>query len=885
MADKILTKIGRLSWRLRGAIFALGLAAAIFPWVLEQFAPSLQQDFASAQIHPHKEDMWAVAYKPNLPFYWQVWQSDLGRGTVSDGHFTENGQAFGLPNEPFWHYTERLPEIKYWSYISSKGRAKDMNLPAKQMIYFAMGSNEDPSRNGKSYAFSTPTHVSRLVWNICHSLVVIALVLLAAAARHRLVLRDYLNFYAKLVNYAAGLAVIMFAGWLYVMSTPPVIEHKFENKDIFYLHDNAWLAVFRTDIPNWRMIRANDYINRIKSAADFFENGAQFPGMNKDCLQEYAWRDFTAKCWDHIPVSHVGYLQHILTEKGQSNASLNHLFYDAIAHPNSVHFILLRLPQGQDPHLNGKTYHVSAKLFPQKSLSLTVISLCLLLLLPLCLRYAKHPHQFAKRLSITVFAMILIGVTVNALYYSGLFYAKPIYLLDSYGYIKLSLIRPIGTWLFFQGIKLWGDFDRLLIPIQYCMTVGGMAWLAWQSGKILQRYWLGWLLLVIFLVEWIVIAYPVNLWSDLVYGVLSEPLFITSLAMAFACLYGLMMAKTPRRAYSFAAGLGFFLVLADITRAIGLAFFVIIPLYAAWHIYATTLWRSTMKQVLFMVAPIILVLGGQSTFQKIHYGAWGAGGGGAGLFLLAQTAAIITPERAAAMRCADTPQGSDECALAKNLAEQVDPILGKFHAAKWPYDRAKIWAYDKEVNFDHIMHDYTSDMRGIEHAMNDLIAEKNARSENGEKITLDSVAKERLMRTTALKIIANHPIDYFLHVLSGYLIAEIYVGNGWLGNINFLLPMTIMTLVLVFMVLWRPRRNDYAALALTGLTTIAYIFCTCMMEPAFPRYMVVAQIPTTIVMVGGLVCLLRDILSYLRKFWPKNLPFGPGLKLRHRGHS
>ena len=302
--------------------------------------------------------------------------------------------------------------------------------------------------------------------------------------------------------------------------------------------------------------------------------------------------------------------------------------------------------------------------------------------------------------------------------------------------------------------------------------------------------------------------------------------------------------------------MGFFLVSTDITRAIGMAFFVMIPLYAMWHLYAARQWRETAKHTICMVLPIIFVLFGQSVFQKIHYGHWGAGGGGAGLFLLTQSSAIISAERAAKLNVPDTVDGRDQKQLAINLADQVAPILGKFHAASWPYERAMIWAYDPEYSFDPIMHDYAPNMRGITHATDDLFAKYYPELLKAPDL---AIRQERLMRATALTIIAAHPVDFSLHILSEFLIAKIYLGNGWFGHMNYLLPMTFLTLIFVGLSFMRPHRRDYPGLAITGLTALAYIFAVCIMEPPFARYTLIAQLPSTVVICVGLLILLCDL--------------------------
>ncbi|MCX8507049.1 MAG: hypothetical protein ORN98_10625 [Alphaproteobacteria bacterium] len=834
---------------MRNSILAAILAAVCLPIILQFSAPTIKTTFTNAQFHPHHDDIWAIEFNPKLPFWWYMPKLDIGIPTISTAHFTEDGLEFGIRNQYFWNKDAvKFPNTKYWSYIRSKGKMKDMGLATPNIIYLAMGNDEDPRKNGKIYAVTAKAHVARSILSSAKYIFGLGVFLLFLGARHKPLFPRLVLFFNRYAVYMAGLAGIIFVGWLSVMLTPPVITHKFTADEIYPLHENAWLASFHAEVPPWRMIKANDYLNRIKAENDFRENGHLFTAPNSDCVQEYPSRDLQIKCWDY--------------------ATGNDLLYATnLKHTEKNYFILFRLPLGEDPRLNGKSYGVNANLVVSKNLSLAVLALCIFLLTPLAWRYAERSGQFRTRLTLCAFAAVIGFVTVTTIFYGGLFQTLPLYLPDSYGYTTLNLIRPLGTWLFFSALKLLGNFDKILIPTQYFMLVGSLAFLSWATGSLLKRQWLGLLLLIFTLSDIIILSNYTDTWSELIYMVLSEPLFLSFFALSLCCLYLLIQSNRPSVKILSALGMGLFLVLADVTRAIGLAFFVMIPLYAMWHIYAARQWRETLKHSLCLVLPIIIVLFGHSAFQKIHYGHWGAGGGGAGLFLLTQTSAIITPERAAALSVADSVEGRDQKQLAINLADQVAPILGKFHAASWPYERAMIWAYDPHYSFDPIMHDYTPNMRGITHATNDLYAQFYPELLKAPDL---AIRQERLMRATALTIIAAHPVDFSLHILSEFLIAKLYLGNGLFGNFNFLLPMTFLTLIFMALSFMRPQRRDYAGLAITGLTTLAYIFAVCIMEPPFLRYIMMMQIPSTVVVFAGLLILLCDLKIWLSQYqWYK----------------
>ena len=171
-----------------------------------------------------------------------------------------------------------------------------------------------------------------------------------------------------------------------------------------------------------------------------------------------------------------------------------------------------------------------------------------------------------------------------------------------------------------------------------------------------------------------------------------------------------------------------------------------------------------------------------------------------------------------------------------------------------------IWVWDKENSFDPIMHDYAPNMRGITHASKKLYEEFHPELLESPDF---AILQERLMRSTAIRIIAAHPVDFSLHILSEFLIAKIYLGNGVFGNMNFLLPLTFLTIIFTILALIRPKRLDYAGLAITGLTILAYIFGVCIMEPPFPRYMMMMQLPATIVVFGGIFLLLSDVSPWI----------------------
>ena len=294
----------------------------------------------------------------------------------------------------------------------------------------------------------------------------------------------HLNRYAAQL---AALSGIIFAGWLYVMLTPPGIEHKFSTDDIYPLHENAWLASFNGDVPNWRVIKTNDYLYRIKSENDFFEDGKIYPGNNRDCLQEYSRRDMQNKCWGHISDEDYRF---ITETKADARNKTHEVMSGATADSNTRHVILFRLPPGEDPRISGKHYEVKTKLVVSKSISLTALILCSLLILPMAWQFSRKNGSDFKRFSLLVSVWIIGFITIFTIFYGGLFYSFPNYLLDSYGYTTLNLFRPIGTWLFFKLISLMGNFDRLLIPVHYFMTVTALAVLCWMLTKLTRKSWI-----------------------------------------------------------------------------------------------------------------------------------------------------------------------------------------------------------------------------------------------------------------------------------------------------------------------------------------------------------------------------------------------------------
>ena len=863
----MLSRMNEILWRVRHYILSAMLAVVILPAILQFSAPTIEATFTPKQIHPHRDDLWAIEFNPKLPFWWVVPKFDRDIATLTTARFTENGQEFGLKNHVIpYEMSKRVPDTKYWNYLRSKGRMKEMGLSSPNMIYFAMGDTEDPRQNGKIYAISAPAELARFIPILAEFTVGFGILMLILASRHHPIFPGIGYFFRRYAGYLAG---IVFGGWLYVMLTPPVIEHKFSANEIYPLHNNAWLASFKGEVPPWRMIKAHDFLDRIKSENDFFENGKVFTGANFDCLQEYPHRDMQVKCWDY---TYENFYTDISALNPETQKIVKGMMIDAMMNPKLHHLILFRLPPGEDPRYSGAEYQVKTKLVLTRTISLYTLSACLLLLLPMIWQYSRR-GIFQKRLSLCVSAGIISLVTSIAIFYGSIFNASPEYWADSFGYLELNIYRPIGTWAFFQFVRLLGNFDHHLIWVQYFMVVMSISLMCWASAKLLRHYWIFPIFISIFLSEFLFLTWTSNPWSPLIYSALSEPLFISAFSLSLACLYVVITTDSPRSKLWASLGVGLFLGIADITRAIGLAFFVMIPLYAIWHLYAARQWRETAQHTICMVMPIIFVLFGQSAFQKIHFGQWGGGGGGAGLFLLTQSSAIISAERAARLPVPDSAEGRDQKQLAINLAQQVDPILGKFHAASWPYERAMIWSWDTENSFETIMHDFSPNMRGIHHATDELFGQFYPGLQNSPDF---GIHKERLMRNTAIAIIAAHPVDFTLHILSEILIAKLYLGNGWFGTVNFFLPFTCLTVFFTILVLWRPHRRDYAGLAISGLTTLAYIIGVCIMEPPFPRYILIAQFSALIVVFGSIFQLLCEIRHWLSQpKWNKRF-FGIG---------
>ena len=162
----MLPRINAILWRVRNYILSALLAAVILPVILQLSAPTIEATFTPEQIHHHHDDIWAIEYNPKLPFWWYLPKLDAGIPTISTAKFSENGEYFGRPNEYFWReFAVKFPDVKYWSYIRSKGLMREIGLTTPNMIYLAMGNNEDPRSNGKTYAISAKAHVSRSLLN------------------------------------------------------------------------------------------------------------------------------------------------------------------------------------------------------------------------------------------------------------------------------------------------------------------------------------------------------------------------------------------------------------------------------------------------------------------------------------------------------------------------------------------------------------------------------------------------------------------------------------------------------------------------------------------------------------------------------------------------
>ena len=653
----MLPKLQALLWRVRYFIVATMLLTVSVTIILKVTAPTLNNIFSSDQFHHHHDDVWAIEYNPKLPFWWYLPKLDSDIPTISTARFTENGEYFGRANEYFWREgAVKSPQVKYWSFIRSKGKMREIGLTTPNMIYLAMGSNEDPRLNGKTYAITAKAHVARSVLDGAKFILGLGILLLIFGLPLKSLFTDFVNilnrllpklvtnfiqnkiklvslgqFFYRNAGYIAVISGLIFAGWLYLMLTPPMISHKFTAMGIYPMQKNAWVAGFEAEIPPSRMIKTNDYINRIKSENDFRENGQLFTQPNSECVLDFPSRDLQIKCWDYATKNDLLYLTTVAP--GEEKSGLR-FFLENKSHSENIYYVIFRLPLGEDPRLNGKTYGVNANLVLSKNLTLAILAFCLFLLLPMVLRYSNRGGHFHTRLTFCAFAGAIGIVTLTTVFYGGIFQLSPSHLPDSFGYTSLNLYRPVGTWLFFNVLKLLGDFDKLLIPTQYFLMVGSFACLFWAFGSLIKKYWLSLFLLIFSFSELISISYSTDIWSDLIYLVLSEPLFLSCFALSLSCFYLLLQNNTPRSQLFAALGMGLFLVLADITRAIGLAFFVMIPLYAMWHLYAQRHWRETAKHIICMVVPIFIVLFGQSAFQRIHYGKWGAGGGGCGVMFI-----------------------------------------------------------------------------------------------------------------------------------------------------------------------------------------------------------------------------------------------------------
>ena len=855
----MIARLAEFCWRIRLASIAIIIISISAFSALYSAAPRLEQNFSSDQIRHHHDDIWAIEYNPNLPFYYWIPRLDGGRNTISTAEFLVNGQKFGLSNQYFWRdHFSKISGVKYWSYIRSKGLRNELGFASPHMIYFAMGNNEDPRATGKNYSFKADLEIAPDVKSSIITFVMIASALLLLAFHHK-------NLYYRLgkkiahwppllkyKNHFAALSGVIFAGWLYLMLVAPNITHKFSPDEIYYSHDNAWLVAFKANLPEWRMIKQSNYINRVISGNDFLEDEKRFPGENIYCIQDYTKRDMESKCWHYIDKDIIYWR---VNRDGKIQSSLAALKNSEIFSDPSTIFIQFRLPPHEDPRNSGKEYHVNAKPVLAKAISFITLFVIFILFLPLLLKNISDIKFFTRKFFVYSFGYFLFFMTIYASFYNGLFTTSALYDPDSYGYINLDLIRPIGTYFFFEFIKLFGNFDRIIVPVQYFMVLSSIGGLMWVTGKILRQQWLGFALLVLSTLEIIYLSNQANPWSDLVYLVLSESLFLSSLFLVISCFYLLLMAENNRHKLYAAFGLGLFLALNPLFRTIGMAFFVIIPLYIFWHIYQTRLWRESAKHALLIILPIFLLSYGQSAYQKSVFGQWGGNGGGAGYFLLAQTSAFLTPDRAQSINFPETEFGQDQKLLAQTLAKNTESYLAKLRASHWPYDYANIWENDP-YGFYGIFHAPNEKIYGINHATLAVFQANHPKLIDTRKYAF---AREKLMRSTAIAIITAYPFEFIKHVLALYLFTNIQIGNGGLADVNFLLPVTILAIFFTIMTVIRPHRTDFAALAITGLSIIAYIFAVCVMGTPLSRYVLIIQIPSTIVVFGGIFMIINYV--------------------------
>ncbi|MDI9350222.1 MAG: hypothetical protein QM537_09510 [Candidatus Symbiobacter sp.] len=662
------------------------------------------------------------------------------------------------------------------------------------------------------------------------------------------------NFRSSLLRHWRMIGIAMIISIMAGMSlTAPRVHMTVKPEQIVRHQDDYYAIPFNPKLPDGWEWRRVDLTRGMIARVKFTENGKDFGVPN-----HYFWhsqpREDGVRYWGYV-------------------SRINLLDKSVMPTKKMVYF---QTAPGDDPRRNGKIYEIDAT--ANLNLDFSLVSMMVLFLLAYPIIYKilikKMPPGFGTNqpkanftfiyaiLAVLITNLVLFDDFRTPLYYEG----------DSRVYLNFTEYGRLLNYAFYRILQIFGSLENLVIPAQFLLIYGSFILFSYAAGRFFRQMGLAVAIFLAFGVD--IISHELSWWSYRHYylTVSSESVFMGCISLALAALFWHLSATHDGKRWWIAASvMGIAIGGAGLSRPIGLVFALVIPVLIAWYLYRRLAWWKIAQFGLAAILPIVLALSIQASVYRVQFGNWAGGGEGSGFWLLVQVNSFLTKDQAQSLPFPANDLGEDARHLVQNLTQAPLPIKDEYLAATWPYQKAKLWT--EAAYFDRFLNQYI-------HAY-DIVRARHP--EWAGSYLSQFVEAEKLSRFAALVAIRTYPFDYAKQILGEFIAAKIDIADGLVKGVNFFPMVWLFTLLFTGLAIRRPNRRDYLGLALLGLVTMAYVGGVCLIIAPYERYMRVAQIPATILLIAGGWVLGQDwqIIAWVRQ---KLRDLSPGLaRLTQRG--